>query len=1140
MSGFPSANDPAPTGHPDLGALGEPGPTLDPAEIELTPVTSPDDLTGLDRRNELGGIPDVPALPPVGLIDASTDASTRVAQVLIDPSVDVSLDTFVVSAQRLADGSPLFHYGIVTEVSGRVEGAETATDTARLARATLPGERYRRAEVSWLRTHPERYLPPSSGAPVWVAAGSHRRRALFLDKMDDAERLPIGLDMHGEVVFVPYSFLNGDRGAHVSISGKSGVATKTSYALFLLYLLFETRWGTTARQGNPNDRAVLFSVKGADLCLLDKHNRVFNAATETAAEARAQWQALGVDQPGPFQRFAVYAPAEDAGPGVTPVPDIAVRPRAEAHAYGWSPRSFIANGLLEYVFDDLESGQLSFIEQTVRIQLLRWAYPLAGDTQGRLVLVDPGFIGDTVGHTWEGALRSLSRKEPQPRTAGVVVEDLDELVDFINSKVADDTAAGFDPSWVAGVALGTRQAFARRLWKAVPRLRRLVRAGLVEVDLSEQISVVDVHALHADAQRFVVAAGPGPGVVPARELHRRRQDLRRARRAQQVRTPSAGLADQAPARRHRRPWSQPRRDPDRSPAEPVGRRPRHHQQRRARGGGADQVVGIGRARIPAARHAGASPDHRPRNHDHLPTTAARPGADPVPVPALRHAGLRGHGFADRRRRCRGAAGGHVSEPMPVVPPLDPGSARILHTSDWHLGVSVRNRSRALDHDTAIAEVLDIAVAARPDLILHTGDLFDGHRPPMADFGRAIVALRNLAEIAPVVVLAGNHDSSAALEVLATAVGDELADEIAQGGYDPLAPCRHRIRIHPRPATAAKGAVATYPSASGVEIRLAALPFVHANRVLKEFDQLAAANTTYADKLREIVDLLTRTALADFDPSSQVAVFASHVHVTEASLSSERTVHVSTDYATDAGHLPAAYGYLAFGHIHVPQPVAGGRGRYAGSILEVDFGEEGETKQVVVVDLAPGRPSRQHPVPLVRARRLRRVRAPLAELASLAPDLGLDIVEVTVTPDPDGNDQLDGIITLPGSDAAFDTLSAAVGFLLPDPEVVSVVDARRASVALADERPASGGATVSIHQSYRDWLGDGGRSLVDKTPGADPARVVELFDELLTAVANGDRGELAEDEALLAVQLQGSPGLAASDSPDAPTIGDATT
>lgn len=454
-----------------------------------------------------------------------------------------------------------------------------------------------------------------------------------------------------------------------------------------------------------------------------------------------------------------------------------------------------------------------------------------------------------------------------------------------------------------------------------------------------------------------------------------------------------------------------------------------------------------------------------------------------------------------------------------VPQKPATAARLLHTSDWHLGVSVRNRSRAQDHEAAIAEIVDIARAARPDLIVHTGDLFDGHRPPMADFGRAIVALRDLGEIAPVVVLSGNHDSAAALDVLAMAVGDTVPDAVEAGTYDPLTPGDHRIHILARPTTAAKGAVATYASAAGVDIRLAALPFVHANRVLKAFDQLSEANTTYTDKLREIVNLLTKTVTSGFDPGRQVAVFASHVHVTEAALSSERTVHVSSDYATDAGHLPAEYAYLAFGHIHVPQPVAGGRGRYAGSILEVDFGEEGETKQVVVVDLEPGRPSRQHSIELHRARRLRRVRSPLSELAGLAPELGRDVVEVTVTPEPDGNDQLDGTIRL--GDEQFDTLSAAVAHLLPDPEVVSVIDARRAAVTTADELPAATAAAVSIHDSYRDWLSGDGRALAMKEPAADPARIVELFDELLVEVVNGDTGDLAEDEALLAAQLLAS-------------------
>ncbi len=491
---------------PDVGptAIGHRGPRagLASGEIEVRPLSTPDDLTDEDRRNDLDGLPGVPAGPVVGLVDASVDATTQTAQVVIDTAVDLTLDTFVVTPQRLVDGSVLFHYGLVTEVAGRVEGAEMATDTFRLADATLPGQRYRRAEVTWIRTHPEQYLPPSSGAPMWIATGEHRRRALFLDKMDEGEQLPIGLDMNDEIVFMPYSVLNGDRGAHASISGKSGVATKTSYALFLLYMLFETDWGLKARNASAHDRALLFSVKGADLCLLDKANNLFVGTNPTGVTARGQWEALGVADPGPFRDVAVFAPAEDAAPGVEPIPQISVRDKRDTNAYGWSPMAMIREGLLEFVFDDLESGQLSFIEQVVRTELLRWAHPLAGDRSGKVVLCEPD---PTLGRSWEAASRAMAKKGDRTAQDGPVIATLDELVTFVADKVTE-TSASFDPAWTGSVTTATCQAFTRRLWKATPRLRRLVRAGLAEVTLRDQVSVVDVHSLHADAQRFVVAS----------------------------------------------------------------------------------------------------------------------------------------------------------------------------------------------------------------------------------------------------------------------------------------------------------------------------------------------------------------------------------------------------------------------------------------------------------------------------------------------------------------------------------------------------------------------------------------------------------------------------------------------------------
>ena len=48
-------------------------------------------------------------------------------------------------------------------------------------------------------------------------------------------KLPIGTGRDGSPIYINLDFLDGTRGAHISISGISGVATKTSYALFLLH-----------------------------------------------------------------------------------------------------------------------------------------------------------------------------------------------------------------------------------------------------------------------------------------------------------------------------------------------------------------------------------------------------------------------------------------------------------------------------------------------------------------------------------------------------------------------------------------------------------------------------------------------------------------------------------------------------------------------------------------------------------------------------------------------------------------------------------------------------------------------------------------------------------------------------------------
>ena len=132
----------------------------------------------------------------------------------------------------------------------------------------LPAEVCEVAEVTVTRVEPEVYVPPLPGAAVARATGTQRDSALYFDEMGTA-KVPVGFGRDGQPVYLNFEFVDGTRGAHVSISGVSGIATKTSFATFLLHAI--TNCGVLAGEAH-NTKALIFSVKGEDLLFLDYAN----------------------------------------------------------------------------------------------------------------------------------------------------------------------------------------------------------------------------------------------------------------------------------------------------------------------------------------------------------------------------------------------------------------------------------------------------------------------------------------------------------------------------------------------------------------------------------------------------------------------------------------------------------------------------------------------------------------------------------------------------------------------------------------------------------------------------------------------------------------------------------------------------
>ena len=253
--------------------------------------------------------------------------------------------------------------------------------------------------------------------------------------------------------------------------------------------------------------------------------------------------------------------------------------------------------------------------------------------------------------------------------------------------------------------------------------------------------------------------------------------------------------------------------------------------------------------------------------------------------------------------------------------------KLLHTSDWHLGAKLGRIDRAPDHLEAIRGLLQVAEKERPDLILHTGDLFDAYRPPYEALQLGVRALGRLAKVAPTVVLAGNHDSPKLLGVL-----DDMARAVEPRRLWFVT--EPQVRTFPEPAAASVACVSFIP------------PGVIADYAT---DDPSRFEGNYADGIRmlnqRLLDEAHQAAGAD-----GVVLYAAHLHVQGARPGkSERRITVGDDYATHLDGLQRAL-YCAFGHIHDPQLLPGGvaRGRYAGSLIPLDFGESRQAKQAVLV------------------------------------------------------------------------------------------------------------------------------------------------------------------------------------------------
>jgi exonuclease SbcD len=301
--------------------------------------------------------------------------------------------------------------------------------------------------------------------------------------------------------------------------------------------------------------------------------------------------------------------------------------------------------------------------------------------------------------------------------------------------------------------------------------------------------------------------------------------------------------------------------------------------------------------------------------------------------------------------------------------------RFLHTADWHVGKTLHGRPRLDEQERVSAEIVDIAKRERIDCVLLAGDILDS---PAPSAGAQRVVCDALAEIAgagmAAAIVGGNHDYRrlAALRKLAG---------------------RLSIFIRPGPRESDETGVISYPK-NGEQAQIAMLPWIPEFRIA-DSRQIPRPRDewgqVYSEQVAERCARLARGFAA-----STINILLAHLYLNGAAAAgSERPAHVAPAFAVGPDRLPRAH-YIALGHLHRPQEVpAPSRCVYAGSPLQLVFGESRQQKRVVIIDARAESQAGVESIPLVSGRKLREVVTTIDQLPSVAKEAGTDFLRVVV-------------------------------------------------------------------------------------------------------------------------------------------------
>jgi exonuclease SbcD len=245
--------------------------------------------------------------------------------------------------------------------------------------------------------------------------------------------------------------------------------------------------------------------------------------------------------------------------------------------------------------------------------------------------------------------------------------------------------------------------------------------------------------------------------------------------------------------------------------------------------------------------------------------------------------------------------------------------KIIHTSDWHLGISLHNASLIEEQKSYIDFLINAVKEQNIDAVMIAGDIFD-HSVSSAEaislYNEAVTKLCNEIGV-PVIISAGNHDGAARL-----ASCNELLKKAGLYIFGKLSKEISIVELN--------------------NVNIYILPYFNTDEVKSLFPEEKIIS--YSDAM----NCLVKNIKLNFNPGKK-NILMSHCFVSGSVLSeSDRSAMVGGTSVVPS-EVFEGFDYVALGHLHKAQN-RGNNIRYSGSPLKYSFSEAEHKKSITILSI----------------------------------------------------------------------------------------------------------------------------------------------------------------------------------------------